>query len=265
MPDTKVARELGGHRHAPDASVIADADGFWQARPILTHIRDYARARRASPWATLGAVLARVVTATTPGVRLPPLGKPRAGGGEMSLNTFVALVGESGAGKDVAIETAAAAVDVGQVNVHGPGSGEGLSHLYVHRVKDEIVQHTVSVLLVAREVATLTALLGRQSSTLGGALRSAYTGAELGFSYADKDKRLPVPQHAYRLGLIVGVQPAMAGPLLDEAVSGTPQRFIWLPAGTTRRRRTCAPTNRRQSPGSDPRQRHGRRSSRCAP
>jgi hypothetical protein len=36
--------------------------------------------------------------------------------------------------------------------------------------------------------------------------------------------------HAYRLCLIVGVQPDQAAPVLDQATAGTPQRFLWLPA-----------------------------------
>ena len=225
MTDTKVARELGGHQHPPDTSTIDEHAEFWQARPILTHVRDYARARRASPWATLGAVLARVVTQVGPQVQLPPLV-----GGPMSLNLFTALVGASGAGKDAAIETAAAAVNVGHLEVRTPGSGEGIAHSFVHRVKDNIEQHTTAVLFVAREVDSLAALVARQSATLGAELRIAYTGAQLGFAYADPKKRLAVRAHAYRLCLIVGVQPERAGPLLEEAESGTPQRFLWLPA-----------------------------------
>lgn len=170
-------------------------------------------------------VLARVVTAVEPALRLPALT-----GGPMSLNTFVALVGPSGSGKDAAIEAGSAAVDVGHVEVRTPGSGEGIAHAYVQRVKAELVQHTTSVLFIAREVDSLAALVARQSATLGAELRIAYAGAQLGFAYADPTRRLTVAAHAYRLCLLVGVQPERAGPLLDESVSGTPQRFVWLPA-----------------------------------
>lgn len=54
---------------------------FWQARPELALIHRWAKARRASPEATLGLVLARVVAAVPPFVVLPPLI-----GGEVSLN-----------------------------------------------------------------------------------------------------------------------------------------------------------------------------------
>jgi hypothetical protein len=40
-----------------------------------------------------------------------------------------------------------------------------------------------------------------------------------------------VPEHAYRLCLIAGIQPERSGILLNDAAGGTPQRFVWLPAG----------------------------------
>jgi hypothetical protein len=51
----------------------------------------------------------------------------------------------------------------------------------------------------------------------------------LGYAYRDPTKRLPIPAHSYRLGLILGVQPGRAAPLLGDADGGTPQRFLWLP------------------------------------
>jgi len=55
-------------------------------------------------------------------------------------------------------------------------------------------------------------------------------GEPLGFSYADPAKALPIAPHSYRMGLVLGVQPGRAGPLLKDADGGTPQRFVWLPA-----------------------------------
>jgi hypothetical protein len=93
---------------------------FWTARPILTHIQAFARARRTSPWAVLGVVLARACTAIPPFVVLPAQTGSVAG-----LNTFVGLVGPSGSGKDAAARAAEDAVHVGHLDAAGVGSGEG--------------------------------------------------------------------------------------------------------------------------------------------
>lgn len=202
-----------------------DVDEFWTARPALEHIRTFARARRASPWAVLGVVLTRVIAVTPRFVMLPPMV-----GGRASLNLFAALVGPSGAGKGIAEQVAVDAIDVGPVNVAGVGSGEGIAHLFLRRVKQDIEQHSESVLLSVPEIDTLAALADRRGATLLPELRKAWRGEALGFTYADPVKRLPLQAHAYRLCLIAGVQPARAGSLLDDQDGGTPQRFIWLPA-----------------------------------
>src|SRR5829696_4341629 len=91
--------DRAGCPNAPDwmgGPPIPEAD-FWSSRPVLGHVRDFARARRASPWAVLGAVLVRVTVAVPPFLALPPLV-----GGPASLNIYVGLVGPSGAGKGAA-------------------------------------------------------------------------------------------------------------------------------------------------------------------
>ncbi len=202
----------------------ADVGGFWQERPILEHLLTFARARMVSPWALLGVSLVRVLAVVPPHVVLPALV-----GSHASLNTFVALVGPSGGGKGAAEGAALDALDVGAVDVLTAGSGEGLAHLYARREKKEVVRHRDSVVLSVPEVDTLVALKSRQGATLLPTLRSAWSGERLGFSYADPDKALPIERHSYRLGLVLGVQPGRAAPLLDDADGGTPQRFLWMP------------------------------------
>ena len=208
--------------YTPEGTVAADE--FWDSRPTLRHVHDFARARMASPWAVLGVVLARVVAATPPSIVLPPLV-----GSEASLNLFVALVGPSGSGKGAAERAAADAVDVGDLETATVGSGEGIGHLYAHRDKGEIVRDREAVLFTIPEVDNLTALGNRQGATLMPQLRSAWSGEKLGFSYADKSKALPIESHTYRMGLVLGVQPGRAEPLLEDADGGTPQRFVWMP------------------------------------
>ena len=201
-----------------------DTTGFWDERPVLRHVLTFAQSRMVSPWALLGVSLVRVLAVIPPHVTLPALvGSPG------SLNSFVGLVGPSGGGKGAAEGAALEALDVGTVEVHGAGSGEGLLHLYVRRERKQLHQHRTSVLLSVPEVDTLVALKSRQGATLLPILRSAWSGECLAFGYADPDKALKLERHSYRLGMIVGIQPGRAAPLLEDSDGGTPQRFLWLP------------------------------------
>lgn len=205
-----------------------DEDTFWDARPILRHLHDFARARRVSPWAVLGVALARVITATPHQVCIPPII-----GGKASLNLFVGLVGPSGSGKGAAEAVAADALHVGPIVSHNVGSGEGIAHGYMHRKKGELHwnddEH--AVLFSVPEIDSLAAQgFGRKGATLMPQLRSGWTGEQLGFGYADPTKRIIVPAHEYRLCMVAGIQPGRAACLLDDADGGTPQRFLWLPA-----------------------------------
>lgn len=214
-----------------EASGESSEEEFWTSRDELLALRQFARARRVGPWAMLGNVLARAVWAIPPTVVLPPLV-----GSYASLNLFIALVGPSGAGKGGASGAAADWLDVGQdVFTATLGSGEGMAKMFAY--KDRVartaswVQHGLraSVLFDAPEVDNLIALTSRSSSTLLPQLRSAYSGEELGFSYADPAKAVRLCAHRYRLSLTLGVQPGRGKALLDDADGGTPQRFVWLP------------------------------------
>lgn len=204
---------------------VRGADAFWTERETLRHIHTFARARRVAPWAVLGYVLARVVTATSPAIALPPLI-----GGYASLNLFVAIVGASGAGKGAAGATARDAIDVGDITTLNPGSGEGLIHAYVRRVKGELDHHTTAVLFNVPEIDTLAAVGARQGSTVMPILRSGWSGEQIGTQTADISRRVHVPEHKYRMCMVAGVQPGRASALLDDEDGGTPQRFLWLPA-----------------------------------
>lgn len=213
----------------------ADPGEFWKARPVLTQIMEFARARRVGPWAVLGATLARVVAATPPEIQLPATIGDRA-----SLNLFVGLVGPSGMGKDAARKVAAEAVVIQMppFPVNPLGSGEGITKMFMRHVKataavphPEPEQYNRAALVTVGEIDTFSALSNRQASTLLPQLRQAAMGEQLGFFYSDETKRMPVPEHRYRLCLIAGIQPQKSRSLLEDADGGTPQRFIWLPAG----------------------------------
>lgn len=214
---------------------------LWTYSPALRYIRDLARARRVGPWSLLGAVLANIIASTPASLRIPAYI-----GNEASLNLFVALVGPPGASKSASIKVAAHAYapteDMGVFVREGIGSGEGIAKLFRHQVKgrdDRWTQDWVNrqVLISVDEISNLGALTGRSGSTLLGTLNQAAMGEELSFSYSDVTKSIKIPEHEYRMSLIVGVQPMMALPLMREEGSGLPQRFLWFESTDRERER----------------------------
>lgn len=114
---------------------------FWDARPVLAHIRAAAQASIACPEAVLVAVQAEVLGHVMPNVVVPNVNKVGIGG--TSINSLGAIVGPPGVGKDEAIKAALGAVEVvaavddgfGSMLVAplrgGMGSGEGIGAKYV--------------------------------------------------------------------------------------------------------------------------------------
>ncbi|MEV0891420.1 hypothetical protein [Promicromonospora sp. NPDC050262] len=220
--------------HTTEPSDLDPESVFWEARPELAAVRQTARAAMASPWAVLGCVLARVSLSVPPSVVIPPLGNDRSA--VASLNVFVGLVGPSGTGKGVATAAAEDFLNTppggGRLIEKLPlGSGEGISHTLIETDSEgEVTPSIRSVWFDVPEIDTLTALIGRQASTTSSELRKMFSGEGLGFQNSDATRRKIVPAHSYRAALVAGVQPLKAGPLLDDAAGGTPQRFLWLPA-----------------------------------
>ncbi len=206
----------------PPASPYAD---FWDGRASLRTVRQFAYSRMCSPWSVLGVVMARALTIVPPWITLPPLI-----GGRGSLNAFVALVGPSGGGKG-ASESAAGELYPAPIHIAPLGSGEGIAHQYAHydNKEKEVIWDRKATLFSESEIDTLAGISARTGSTLMGKLRNAYSGEEIGFSYADAARRITLGKHEYRLTLVLGVQPTKAGPLIGDAGGGTPQRFVWLP------------------------------------
>lgn len=208
---------------------------FFEARPALRYIRDYARATRISPMTLLLDVLARVSALTPPTVVIPPL----VGASPASLNLFVATVGGPGTGKGLASAAAGILVpDIRGAVTTQPASGEGLAAIYANRVpvpegegghKGETRIHCVTprALLRVEEIGTLAGASSRQGSTVTPTLCSAWSGEPLGAFNKQEANRLTVPAHAYRLSMTVGVQPAASNALFGNAGTGLPQRFVW--------------------------------------
>ncbi len=198
---------------------------FWEYSYELSLIRDFAHSRVGSPWAYLGAVMARAVTAIPYNVVLPA-----TIGRRVSTGLYVALVGDAGQGKgssDGAVE------DLMSLRIHTSrlGSGEGITHQYARRDKSGNLEWRGdrSMLFESSEAETLKALANRNSSTLWGEIRSAWMGEAIGFGYADARKSLPLDALSYRMSILASFTPSMGDVLLDGIAEGTPQRFLYLP------------------------------------
>lgn len=231
------------------AVMAANADVLTSSE-VLTHVANVADSRSVDRYATTCGVLLRVVLAVPPSVVLPP-----TIGAEVSLNLLLAAVGVSGAGKGAADKTAAAAVRL-RVGGQPPvtplpmlpiGTGEGINRTYARSERDKLTGQVITrwntdrALFGCRDIATLDALASRQGATLVPELLKAAMGEELGFANADKERRVILPMHSYRLCLSAGVQPDNGAVLLNEQAQrdGWPQRFLWTPTrpGEARRRR----------------------------
>jgi hypothetical protein len=214
----------------------APEERFWTSRSTLAAVRTVARERLVSPWAALGAVLGHVCTRIGPHVVLPPIV-----GGYASLNTFWALVGASGGGKDAALAVAQEVLHLqDRVPTHEVGTGQGIDSSFTVTAKDGPVQFCDSALFTVTEIDTLAGHASMSGSTVMATLRKVYSGSALGARYADKDKRRPVRAHGYRAALIGGVQPARSGVLLNDKDGGTPQRWLWLPTNDPDARKHAA-------------------------
>lgn len=214
-------------RPAALVDVFTGTEGFWESRESLRLVRQAALHRRTAPWAVLGAVVANVLTSIPPHVVLPA-----TVGGVASLNSFVAMVGPSGAGKGAAEDVARDLVHIedGEIHTEPVGSGEGLVKSYGKADKDgNLEMERYAVLFTSDEIDTMAALSARHGSTLMPMLRLMWSGKEAGFRNADRAKTVVLPAHEYRLCLITGVQPGRAEALLGDADGGTPQRFLWFP------------------------------------
>ena len=222
---------------------LAVESGFWKAHAGLTQIRDWARARRAGPYALLGEILLQAMARVPPQVMLPPLGSQKSGDmqGAASLNQIIASVGPSGLSKGLAHGLAAGIVEWPKslnAPLYAPlGTGEGISSTFVVCRKQkggqlEMIRVAWSALLSATEVDKFAALTSRKTTTLGATLRMAWSGEPLGEANATEERRRYVPRNGYRLGIVIHVQPGRGAALLneDEVAGGTPQRVLWLPA-----------------------------------
>lgn len=218
---------------------------FWTKREDLAAICAWARWRRAAPDAVLAAAMARAGVAAhgLPAARVFSRGDHDDA---THPGLFAVLVGPSGAGKSTAGRAAAAAVpaeaEPGARWDLPIGSGEGLAEAFISEVETppplgapkgtkptrKRMQTVQRALFACDEGETLVKLLGRDSATLGAALRSAFTGAPLGSANATRDRQRKVV--GYTLSVVACATPGAAAAIAAHAESGLPQRMLWASA-----------------------------------
>lgn len=219
------AEQLTGKPADTGAGRPTDAENdFWTARPSLDHIYTTALSRMCAPWAVLAHCAARALTGVRPNATLPALI-----GGRGSLNWFAAVAAPSGGGKGSSAALARELIP-DPIRERNMGSGEGIiGAFYRPGTKTEPPEINEAVLFTADEVDTLAAMNNRSGSTTMSILRSGFAGETLGFSYITRGRDVHLEAHSYRMTLVISVQPARAGALLDDHGGGTPQRFQWFP------------------------------------
>jgi hypothetical protein len=211
---------------------------FWQARPQLAHIRQAAWSRRRAPDALLHVVLSRVGATISHTIEIPAIV-----GAPSPLCHFPVVLAPSGGGKTGVVHIAAqllpASDTIAQADRLPIGSGEGLVEALFDWVNEEDedgkkkrvkrqVRH--NAFIYVDEGATLAAIGGRSGSTLLPTIRSAWSGTTLGNTNASEERRRIVPAGTHTYGIVVGIQTAHAGALLNDVDAGTPQRFTWVSA-----------------------------------
>jgi hypothetical protein len=215
----------------PNAPRLLLPGDFWSARPMLRHIRQAAHSRMCSADAVLHGVLARVAAGTGHTVKLPPIV-----GSASPLCYFATILGPSGAGKSSSNRVAGELVPVEELP---PGSGEGMVDALFETVKVEnedgkIVaerrQTRFAIFMYLDEGEALAVLGGRSGSTLLPTIRAIWSGQVIGNTNASFERKRVVPAGQYAYGLVVAMQESVAGPLIEDAGAGTPQRFVWASA-----------------------------------
>lgn len=219
-------------------------DAFWSARALFGHIRQAAHSEGCS-----GDVLFYSSLARLSGMISHHYRAVTGIGGRGSLNVFSAIVGTSGTGKSTGSSLTRALMPVDDPEFRDGlpvGSGEGIAEAFMGMVEEptgEVVMRGKNVgdpvmkrvrkqvrhnaYFYVDEGQTIARLAERSGSILGETLRRAAIGETLGQTNASEERTRYVPAGSYSLGLLVGFQPSTALPLLADADTGTPQRFLW--------------------------------------
>lgn len=220
----------------------SDSLYFWDQRPELTYIRDFARAKHTNPWALFMACAVRIAVCVPPNVMLSRPGYP-----DDPLNLYVAICGDPGTGKGVTTRLALQLVPNLIDAFEGiPASGESIGSFYAHRTilpaengqekpgrrASALECVTPRALIDAPEIQVIGGESDRRGSILAPQLASGFSGEALGVRLKKESDSLEVPANAYRLCAITGIQPLSAMGLFGDRQSGVglSTRFLFAPS-----------------------------------
>lgn len=240
----------------PTRLAQADFEGveevdLWTKTDRLKHVAQAADSMGRNRLALLAVTLTRVLAEVDPHVCLPGV-EDGAIGNRAALNLGVALIGASGQGKSAFSRNSELLLGRSQQSIEGnPSTGQGLIQAYLTWDGDPPSNRLIDDprrIFIVDEIDKLGALGSDTGSTLLGEIRTMLTGGSTGSSNATKERQRMLHAGTYNFQLVVGVQPARAGALLDGRDAGTPQRFIWVPV--TDPKTALHPDDRPPWPGS---------------
>jgi hypothetical protein len=206
-------------------------DDLWAASPVMAHVHQAALSRNRSPVAVLVGCLVLASTAAGPRYVLPGVV-----GSVASLNLLAMFSGPSGAGKSSTMKLVRELMPKADAAVHhaGAGTGEGLVQSFLSRQADkqtgEREQIRDSVFLYVDEYVQMEEMSRRSGNTFMSIMRSMAMGEQVDTTNGGHDNLRHLDALAYRVGMVVGIQPLLSGDVLNEdaLAAGTPQRFLWV-------------------------------------
>jgi hypothetical protein len=207
-------------------------DEFWEARAELAAIRRWAHTRRRSADAVYGTTRALLNVLTPPRLMIDT-GIATA----VNMNSLVAIIGNSGAGKTTAIKIGRGLVPLPpHIYVGELGSGEGIAEAYFDEVPNltgkgvKKIRKRDAALMTLAEGDALVQMAKRKGSTIMSVLRRCYSGEDPGQSNATKTTWRSLDPDSYRCVLLAGLQVDAAAAVLTDSNAGTPQRFVFFNA-----------------------------------
>jgi hypothetical protein len=226
----------------PPAQGLTLPSSFYDERPELTLIREWAHGRDASADAVLYATLARNSAMVPHGVRIDTGVLTPA-----PANLFVAACGGPGAGKSSSASVAKGLYLSALEKFRDGlplGSGEGIvesffAYVWVddesRKPKADGTPYQVRVkrqeyhnaFLVADEGQAMCKMMEKSGSVLGETIRTLWSGGTTGQNNASAETSRILREGRYSIGLFVGFQPDTIQPLLADDAGGTPQRFVY--------------------------------------
>ena len=223
-----------------------DADRLWTLHPAAGRVGREADRRGLERWSLLGALVPRVCCTIPAHARLvlrsgEPGDSPAEGA---SITLFAIIIGGPRTGKSSAVSAARAIVPLPGCDLP-IGTGEGIERWLTEQSAAEaeadgsalpsIDETTIPTAhFSTTEGEDLAIELARLGSRIAVVARRAWMGESLGKLTGDRSRRSAVEPHRYRIAMTLACQLEQLAPIMAGAGLGTPQRFLFVPAGTRR-------------------------------